>query len=82
MTKARMFMTKISLKYAFKNAKICNYMPQNKLNIPIFSTNICKRELIININSKNVYTFLHMYLKLLYYKIHIYYFIKYENNIN
>jgi len=63
-------MTKISLKYAFKYAKICNYMPQNKLNIPIFSNKYMQKR--VNINSKNIYTLLHVYLKLLYYKIHIY----------
>jgi len=38
MTRARVLMTIISLKYAFKKVKICNYMP---LDTYLFNNNCC-----------------------------------------
>jgi hypothetical protein len=38
-----MLMTQIVLKYAFKNFKICKYMPSNISNIPIFQQKYAKK---------------------------------------
>jgi hypothetical protein len=43
LNKAWMLITQISLKYAFKNLKICKYMPSNISNIPIFQQKYIKK---------------------------------------
>jgi hypothetical protein len=52
-SKNLMLMTKISLKYAFKNFKICKYMPLNISYIPVFeqinAKNIRKKGININL---------------------------------
>jgi hypothetical protein len=47
-----------------------------------FSTNICKKKKIVNINSKNVYNLLNVYSKLLNNKILRKYLIKFKLQIN
>lgn len=48
MIRARMLMTKVSLKYPFKNVKICNYMPYKHY----FISNTCFPSEMLTVSNK------------------------------